>query len=178
MEIICSKCRKPFVQAVRRQGLLDRLLHLVYLHPYACKVCRHRFYVMQWGIRPAEVPMDSDQYRMRPVRIHAAVLDEQSHREGDVTDLSMGGCMMELAAPLLEGTLVAIHLDALDDQPPIIVEAAIVRSAIKTRADVEFLRLAKKEEERLNRFVTSLWIEGTQMARSSGRWKTEVIRSL
>ncbi len=178
MEIICSKCRKPFVQAVRQQGLLDRLLHLVYLHPYCCKVCRHRFYVMQWGIRPAEVPMDSEQYRMRPVRLHAAILDEGSHREGDVTDLSMGGCMLELAAPLLEGTVVTIHLDALDDEPPIIVEAAIVRSAIKTRADVEFLRLAKKEQDRLNRFVTSLWIEGTQMARSSGRWKTEVIRGM
>jgi len=48
-----------------------------------------------------------------------------------------------------------------------------VRSAIKTRAAVEFLQLAKKEQERLNRFVTNLWIEGTQVARSSGRWKPE-----
>jgi len=177
MEIVCSKCRKPFVQAVRQQGLLDRLLHWVYLHPYGCKVCRHRFYVMQWGLRPEEIPMDSDQYRMRPVRIHATVLDERSHHEGDVTDLSMGGCLIELPVPLLEGTVLGIHLDALDDQPPIIVEAAIVRSALKTRAEVEFLRLAKKEEERLNRFVTNLWIEGTQMARSSGRWKTEPLRN-
>ena len=178
MEIVCSRCRKPFVHAARQRGLLDRLLHRVYLHPYACKVCRHRFYVMQWGLRPAEVPMETGQYRMRPVRIHAVVLDERSHREGDVTDLSMGGCMMELAAPLLEGTLLAIHLDALDDEPPIVIDTAIVRTALKTRAEFEFLRLAKKEEDRLNRFVTNLWMEGTQMARSSGRWKTEPLRSL
>jgi hypothetical protein len=178
LEIVCSKCRKPFVHAARKRGFLDHLLHWVYLHPYVCKVCRHRFYVMQWGFRPTETHMDSESYRMRPVRIHAAVLDERSHREGDVTDLSMGGCMMELAAPLLEGTLLTIHLDALDDQPPIVVEAAIVRTALKTRAEFEFLRLAKAEEERLNRFVTNLWIEGTQMARSSGRWKTEPLRSL
>jgi len=161
------------VRAVRQQGLLDRLLHWFYLHPYGCKVCRHRFSVMRWGRRPVEVPMESDQHRMRPVRIHVTVLDEQSHWEGDVTDLSMGGCMLELSTPLLEGTVVGIHLDALDDEPPIIVEAAIVRSAIKTRAAVEFLQLAKKEQERLNRFVTNLWIEGTQVARSSGRWKPE-----
>jgi c-di-GMP-binding flagellar brake protein YcgR len=115
---------------------------------------------------------------MRPVRMHATVLNEQGHREGDVTDLSMGGCMIELPAPLLEGAVISIHLDALDDGPPITVEAAIVRSALGARAEVEFLRLAKKEEERLNRFVTSLWIEGTQIARSSGRWKTESLRTL
>lgn len=177
MEIVCSQCRKPFVQAVRQRGFLDHLLHWAYIHPYGCQVCRHRFYVMQWGLRPAEIPMGSGEYRMRPVRIHATVLDEQGHREGNVTDLSMGGCMIEMPALLLEGAVIGIRLDALDDQPPILVEAAIVRSALGARAEVEFLRLAKKEEERLNRFVTSLWIEGTQIARSSGSWKTESLRT-
>jgi hypothetical protein len=177
MEIVCPRCRKPFVQAVRRQGLLDRLLHWIYVHPHACKVCRHRFYVMQWGLRPSDFPMDNGQYRMRPVRIHAAVLDEQGRRDGDVTDLSMGGCMLELPAPLLEGAVIGLHLDALDDEPPIAVEAAIVRSALGAKAEVEFLRLGKNEEERLNRFVTNLWIEGTQMARSSGRWNAESFRT-
>jgi hypothetical protein len=177
MEIVCSQCRKPFVQAAPRRGMLDRLLSRMHAYPYQCRVCRHRFYVMQWGLLPAEVPMDSGQYRMRPVRIHATVLDEHGHREGDVTDLSMGGCMIEMPAPLLEGAVFGIHLDALDDEPPIAIEAAIVRSALGTRVEVEFLRLAKKEEDRLNRFVTSLWIEGTQIARSSGRWKTEPLRT-
>jgi len=177
MEIVCSQCRKPFVQAVRQRGFLDRLLHWAYIHPYGCQVCRHRFYVMQWGLRPAEVPMDGSQYRMRPVRIHATVLDEQGQHEGNVTDLSMGGCMIETPAPLLEGAVLGIRLDALDDEPRILGEAAIVRSALGARADVEFLRLAKKEEERLNRFMTSLWIEGTQIARSSGHLKTEPLRT-
>lgn len=177
MEIVCSQCRKPFVQAVRRQGFLDRLLYWAYVHPYGCQICRHRFYVMQWGLRPAEISMDGSQYRMRPVQIHATVLDEQGHREGNVTDLSMGGCMIEMPAPLLEGAVLGIRLDALDDEPPIAVEAALVRSALGARAEVEFLRLAPKEEERLNRFVTSLWMEGTQIARSSGRWKSDPLRT-
>ena len=177
MEIVCPKCRKPFVQAVRQQGILDRLRHWAYLHPYGCKICRHRFYVMQWGLRPSKLPMDSDQYRMRPVSIHGKILYEQGHREGDITELSMGGCMIELPAALLEGTMLGIRLDAFDDEPPIIVEAAIVRSALGTRVEVEFLRLANDEEGRLNRFVTSLWLEGTQTARSGGRWKPESIRS-
>lgn len=161
------------MQALPPRGPLDRLLSRVYVHPYGCKICRHRFYVMRWGLRHADIPVDNNQHRMRPVRIHATVLDERSHFEGDVTDLSTGGCMMELPASPLEGTVLAIHLDALDDEPPIVVEAAVVRSALKTQAVLEFLRLAKREEERLNRFVTSLWIEGTSTARSSGRWKPE-----
>ena len=177
MEIVCSKCRKPFVQAVRRQGFLDRLLHWAYIHPYGCQVCRHRFYVMQWGLRPTEASMDGNQYRMRPVQMHVTVLDEHGHREGDITELSRSGCMIELPTPLLEGAVCSIHLDALDNEPPITVEAAIVRAALGARAEVEFLRLAKKEEERLDRFVTSLWIEGTQIARGSGRWKTQPLRT-
>jgi len=89
MEIVCSKCRKSFVQAVRQEGFLDRLLHQFFIHPYGCKVCRRRFYVMQWGAHPEEAPMDTGLYRMRPVQIHGTLLDERGHREGDVTDLSV-----------------------------------------------------------------------------------------
>lgn len=32
---------------------------------------------MQWGLHPADFPMDNGQYRTRPVQIHATVLDEQ-----------------------------------------------------------------------------------------------------
>jgi hypothetical protein len=173
MDIVCSQCRKPFVQAVRQEGLLDHLLHWIYVHPYRCRVCWRRFYVMQWGFHPAVVPMDAGQYRMRPVQLHGTLLDERGHREGDITDLSISSCMIELTSPLLEGTLLGVHLDALEDEPPIVVEAAIVRSALGARAEVEFLRMAPKEWERLNRFVTSLWMEGTQIARGSGRWKAE-----
>jgi hypothetical protein len=173
MEIVCSQCRKPFVHAVQQKGLLDRLLHRIYVHPYRCKVCRRRFYAMQWGIHPAVVPTDAGQYRMRPVQIHGTLLERWGHREGDITDLSVGGCMIELTAPLLEGTLLGVLLDAIDDEPPITIEAAIVRSALGLRAEVEFLRLAPKEWDRLNRFVTSLWMEGTQIARGSGRWRAE-----
>lgn len=108
MEIVCSQCRKPFVQAVRRQGVLDRLLHWAYIHPYGCQICRHRFYVMQWGLRPPEAPMDGGQYRMRPVRVHAMLTDEQGEHEGMMTDLSASGCIIETRTSLLEGALLGI----------------------------------------------------------------------
>ena len=75
--------------------------------------------------------------------------------------------------PLFEHAILGIRLNALDDEPPIVVEAAIVRSSLGSRAELEFLRMAKQEDERLSQFILSLWIEGTQIARSSGRWKSQ-----
>jgi hypothetical protein len=176
MEIVCSQCRKPFVRAVPRRGILDHLLSRVYTYPHQCRVCRHRFYVMQWGVRPADAYADHSQSPPRPVQLRARLTDEQGERDGTITALSAGGCTIETGAPLLEGAVLGVRLNALDDELPIAVEAAIVRSALGARAELEFLRLAPKEEEHLNEFILSLWIEGTQVIRS-GRWKTEPLRT-
>ena len=125
------------------------------------------------GVRPTEAPADLNQSRSRPVQIHATLVDERGEREGTITDLSAVGCAVETMPPLLEHTILGIRLNALDDDPPIVVEAAIVRSSVGSRAELEFLRMAKQEDERLSQFILSLWIEGTQIARSSGRWKSQ-----
>jgi hypothetical protein len=169
MDIVCTRCRKPYVQADRCRGVLNHLLRWAYLYPYRCQVCRRRFYVMQWGFRPAEAPADLAQDRSRPVQIHATLVEERGERDGTITDLSGVGCALETMPPLLEGAILGIRLHALDDNPPIVVEAAIVRSSLGSRVEVEFLRVAKQEAERLNQFLLNLWIDGTQIARSSGR---------
>ncbi len=176
MEIVCSQCRKPFVQAVPRQGILDRLLSRVSTYPYQCRVCRHRFYVTQWGIRPPDAGADRGQSLPRPVQLRARLTDEQGERDGTITTLSAVGCTIETGTPLPEGAILGFRLNALDDEPPIAVEAAIVRSTLGSYAELEFLRLAPKEEEHLNEFILSLWIEGTQVIRS-GRWKKEPLRA-
>ena len=173
MEIVCTRCRKTYVQADRYRGVLDHLLKWTYLYPYECQVCRHRFYVMQWGYRPTDVSVDPNQYRSRPVQLHATLIDERGEREGTITDLSVSGCAIKTLPSLPEGAILGIRLHALDDEPPIAVEAAIVRSSLGAQADLEFVRVAKQEKERLSQYILNLWIEGTQIARSSGRWKPQ-----
>jgi len=166
MELICSRCRKPFVKAVRRQGGLDRLLSLAYVYPFRCQVCRYRFHMMQWGLRYIERDVDRREYERRPVQLQAKLQDEQGKEyEGTVRDLSMGGCAMEADALLQKGTLLSLQLDALDSEPFITVESTIVRSEQEARLRLEFLRMAPKEKERLSQFILSLWLEGTQAAR-------------
>lgn len=171
MDIVCTRCRHPFVQAVRRKGFWEHLLSLAYVYPFRCQVCRHRFQLMQWGYQYIETDMDRRQYRRRPVQLHVALSSpERGDHEGTVADLSMGGCAIETPRPLFKkGDLLTLHLDAFDLEPPIKVETAIVRQVNGTRLGLEFLQMARKEEERLSEFILNLWLEGTQMARK-GRW--------
>lgn len=171
MEIVCAKCRKPYVQAVRKQGPLDRLLSPLYIYPFRCQVCRHRFRLMQWGHRYIETEMDRRQYRRRPVRLHVILVDEHGEHGGMVTDLSPGGCAIDTQTPLhREGDLLELRLDAFDLEPPILIEAAIVRTAQGARIGLEFLRCASGQEQRLSDYLLTLWLEGTQMARK-GAWQ-------
>lgn len=179
MEIVCTQCRKPFVKACRRRGLLDRLLSLAYAYPFRCQICRHRFHLLQWGLRYIERDVDRRQYERRQVKVHARITSEQGNYEGTVMDLAMGGCAIETQAPFQVGTLLGLQLDAYDREPHLTVEAAVVRSVQGTRVGVEFLRLspAQKEEERLRQYILNLWLEGTQEARK-GTWEDQQRREV
>ena len=166
MELVCTKCRKPFIKASRRQGLLDRLLSLVYAYPFRCQVCRHRFHLLQWGLRYIERDVDRREYERRSVKLRAVMSTSEGQYEGHTIDLAMGGCAVETNNPLLrEGTLLSVHLDAFDSESPIVVEAAVVRAVHGTHLGLEFLRMNEKEKERLSQYILSLWLEGTQAAR-------------
>lgn len=170
MEIVCAKCRKPYVQAVRQQGALDRLLSPLYVYPFRCQVCRHRFHLMQWGLRYNETEVDRRQYVRRPVRLLAKLVFEDREYEGTVLDLSMGGSAVETHVSFQDNTVFSLHLDAFDLEPPIVIEAAIVRAVKGTRIGLEFLRFASGQEQRLSEYLLTLWLEGTQMARK-GTWQ-------
>jgi hypothetical protein len=167
MEIMCAQCRKPFVKASRRQGVLDRLLSAVYAYPFRCQICRHRFHLWQWNLRYIEQDVDRRQYDRRPVRMPVRITSGQHDYEGTVRDLAIGGCAIETQAPLHEGAVLSLQLDAFDNEPRITVETAVVRSVKGTRVGVEFLRLTstQKEEERLRQYILNLWVAGTQEAR-------------
>ena len=166
MEIACTQCRKPFVKAIRRQGLLDRLLSLAYVYPFRCQVCQHRFHLLQWGLHYIERNVDRRQYERRSVKLRAVMSTNEGQCEGQTIDLAMGGCAVETNNPLLrEGTLLSAHLDTFDSEPPIVVEAAVVRAVHGTHLGLEFLRMNAIEKERLSQYILSLWMNGTQVAR-------------
>ena len=171
MEITCTRCHRSFIQAVRLSGFADRLFSLLYSYPFRCQVCRHRFHLMQWGVHHEQPVTDRREYRRRPVRTPARLLNERGDPlgVGTVTDLSLGGCSIETEAHLPMGSLLRLRIEAFDEQPAITVESAIVRSVRAssfrgTGIGVEFLRFGS-DENRLSDYMLTLWLEGTQIAR-------------
>ena len=47
----CRGCGYDFAVLAGRQNLLDRVLALVYIYPFRCHRCTHRFRMMRWRVR-------------------------------------------------------------------------------------------------------------------------------
>jgi hypothetical protein len=171
MEISCSRCGKPFIRRVRPFGVLDHLLSFLYAYPWRCQICRHRFRILQWGVRPDPASVDRRQYLRRPVRLPVRLTKETGELIGTGTtiDLSAAGCSIESDASLHGHDIVRLELEIVAEKPPIVIDAAIVRRLEKPGIALDFLRVSLADETRLNHFVLDLWITGTEEARR-GTW--------
>ena len=47
----CPACHADAVRRSGRQGVLERLLSVVYIYPFRCTRCGQRVRAMQWGAR-------------------------------------------------------------------------------------------------------------------------------
>jgi len=47
----CPRCGWPEVRRTRRVGFLERLLSMIYIYPFRCGRCLHRYRSMRWGVR-------------------------------------------------------------------------------------------------------------------------------
>ncbi len=164
MTILCPRCGNPFLQRVRQDSPLERLLELLSIYSFRCQLCRHRFHALRWGIRYDREPEDRRQYARRPVRFPATLASQFGGHEGRVTELSIGGCSIAVFAPYGVGDVLSIRLNALDDTPPIEVDKAVVRTVSEGRLGVEFLTLRDHEGARLRELMLTLWVEGMPTA--------------
>lgn len=158
----CPKCGKDFVRRALRVGVAERLLSLCYLYPYRCQLCAHRFRLFEWGRRYDERTVDQRQYERIEVQIPATFSMDQTSGTGLVTSLSLGGCALEVETQLSVGALLQLQLQVSGSDPPIEVEAAIVRSVRATTVGMEFLRLRSDEHYRFIHYVAGLLIASRQ----------------
>jgi predicted HAD superfamily Cof-like phosphohydrolase len=157
----CPQCGKSFVRRSHRQGLKERLLSLVYLYPFRCQVCAHRFRAFQFRYQYVKSPVsrhwDAWLSTWIPTTFAEDVkLGEHRVGEGIVTDLSLGSCYMQTAVQLSPGTLMSLELQTEPHTPAIAVEAAIVRIVRPTGVGLEFLRMSEPEQERFSQFIHQL----------------------
>jgi hypothetical protein len=48
---VCPRCGSSAYRRARRDGLLERALSVIYIYPFRCDDCFHRFRAMRWGKR-------------------------------------------------------------------------------------------------------------------------------
>ncbi len=158
MEPVCPQCGRDFVQRTHRQSLLEQLLSLVYVYPFRCQLCTHRFLALQWGRRYVREAIDKRQYQRIATQIPVAFAGDQIEGTGVVRDISMGGCGLETDAQLSAGALLQLQLRISDQEAPVIVDAAAVRMVRPKFIGVQFLRLRPQEKDRLSQVIRELLV--------------------
>ncbi len=71
----CPKCDGRLARRSHRDGLVEQLISLLYVYPFRCQQCSHRFFALQWGIRYHRVPVDHREYDNRLARIPMTLPD-------------------------------------------------------------------------------------------------------
>jgi PilZ domain len=158
---LCPRCSTEYVRRVSRVGLGERLISLLYVYPFKCQLCGHRFQCLQWGVTYKRIEEDRREYERLPANFPVMFSAGAVSGQGMVVDISMAGCAFDTETQLTEGSILKMVLPLSEEAHPVNVEAAIVRSARPGRVGVEFLRIENGERERLQRFIRALIL---------GRW--------
>ena len=135
---------------------MERFLSGVYVYPFRCQLCGRRFRALQWGKRYVMQSAERREYERVAARVPLTVVVDGRSIEGEVTELSVEGCTVTTAAPLREGATVRVDVRALPGEPPVVVEAAVVRSVRGATCGLSFVRLGVGEPGRLRAVVAGL----------------------
>jgi hypothetical protein len=155
-QIPCPKCGKDFVRRTLRKGLHEYVLSAVYIYPYRCQLCAHRFLRFEPGRRYNESTVDKRQYERVSAKFPVTFVGDKASGAGTVSRLSLGGCELESPLKLMEGMMFNLRLQPPGLDPAINVETAVVRSVRPPVAGLEFLRTNPAEQFRLIQFVAGL----------------------
>lgn len=167
MGLRCPECEATAVRRSPRKGLIENLLSTAYIYPYRCEVCSSRFHSMEWGRRyRKETPSgDRRQHERFEIRCPAWFSTDDGgspsqQGEAVLTDLSLGGCGLETDVPLEAGTVLLLQMQTWEDQLPIRVDRAVVRSIRPRIVGLEFMQFQPREKHRLSLFVKGLLAVG------------------
>lgn len=154
----CPSCARDFVRRIARAGWLEAILSLFYVYPFKCQLCGHRFRSLRWGVRYSRVREDRRQYQRMERKLPVTFSGEGLTGDGTLVSISMGGCGFATGSALAIGKVVRLVLQISGELPPVIIDAALVRSTRKGGAGVEFIQWQESERERLQLFVRGLLI--------------------
>ncbi|MGE0643855.1 MAG: PilZ domain-containing protein [Nitrospira sp.] len=155
----CPSCGTPFVRMIHDDGIVERVLNRIGVFPFRCQLCTTRFRIFRSQNPTAPSASDRREYTRLPVSFRANILaDDRVPAANRVTDISMGGCTLETAATLPQGSFIELVIKPASDEEPIKIETAMVCSSRPGSMGVRFLEMVTADKNRLSQVILSLLV--------------------
>ena len=152
----CPQCQTGFVKRSRRAGLTDRLLSSFSIYPFRCQLCGHKFRRKHTGAKYKRIIDDRRDYDRLPVDLPATFSSEKFRGHGSVREISIAGCSLSTETRFEIGDILHIELQLTNQENPIVIETAILRSVQYNYARLEFIQFTSGDKDRLQGFVADL----------------------
>lgn len=156
VSVPCPKCNGTLARRSHREGLAEKMLGLLYVYPFRCQLCGHRFFAMQWGIRYHRVSVDRREYHRHQAAIPLMLSSRQGDFLGKTADLSINGCRLTASGPFQEHSSWGVQLLLPSNPNPVRIGEAVVRAVSNRQIGMEFLRFAPVEKKRIGRILEAI----------------------
>lgn len=149
----CPKCAGTLARRSHRDGLTEKMMSLMYVYPFRCQQCGHRFFSLQWGTRYRRIPVDHREYHRQLVQIPVMLFGRQGGVHGKTSDLSVTGCTLRASGQVWQDSRWRVQLLLPAETRPVMIDDAVVRAVRNQQIGMEFLQHAPGEKERIGRFI-------------------------
>lgn len=100
--------------------------------------------------------MESRKYARFQVELECSFSGDHIVGDGQVVDLSMGGCKIRSDATIPTGTYLELRAYLPDQDSSLKIDLAVARWSIGRECGLEFIRTQTEQQEQLRRLVQSL----------------------
>lgn len=163
LERLCPACGTNKTRPAARKTLSDDLLSALTIYPFRCQLCARRFLTFV-GRRVANPRRSFDRVAVTfPVWFKPRSASPlQLGQEGVIENLSIRGCRIRCQASLSTGMRLELEFQHSNSSFPITIDEAVVRSSVDNRVGLRFVRLHRRDEQRIRQIV-DVWLpEATQ----------------
>ena len=155
-KLFCTRCDNLLVATAESSNQPDRHASAGVTYTFECQPCQLRFQVSQQEISHPAASQDRRQTTRVPVRVPVDLECGEISAEATVTDISKGGCAVEVQQPLTVGQLLRLKFPpptgSVDNCAT--QKIATVQNLRGHKAGVKFLAFTPEEQTRLTKTVT------------------------
>src|SRR6267142_1190595 len=155
-----SFCRnRPDCQSMGRSsrvGAFERLISSLYVYPFRCQRCTHRFHALNWGHRYPHPKGERRDYERVVVRLPARLTAGTATADAETTDLSVSGCAVRTDARFPPGTEVRFTVQLGGSGRTVEIAEAVVRATNEGRVSLQFVHVGVEEQQRLAEYIQNV----------------------